>query len=67
MKQEKQFPPISRELMEALQEQFPMRDFGPTVHPRDIDHHYGQRAVITFLEFKYSEQRENSLTSITNK
>ena len=53
--------------MEALQEQFPMRDFGPTVHPRDIDHHYGQRAVITFLEFKYSEQRENSLTYITNK
>ena len=66
MKQENQFPPINRELMEALKEQFPMRDFGPTAPLREIDHHYGQRAVITFLEFKYDEQRENSLTSIPN-
>ena len=53
--------------MEALKEQFPMRDFGPTAPLREIDHHYGRRSVITFLEFKYDEQRENSLTSIPNK
>lgn len=66
MKQENQFPPISREFIEALTAQFPMRDFGPTTPLREIDQHYGARSVVRFIEFKYSEQRENSLTSLPN-
>ena len=64
MKQENRIPPIPTELLEALEAQFPMRDFGPTTSIREIDHHSGARSVIRFLKFKHNEQRENSLTSI---
>lgn len=64
MKQENLFPPINKELLEALDAQFPMRDFNPDTSIRDIDYHSGARSVIRFLKFKLEEQRENSLTSI---
>lgn len=66
MKQENQIPPISDELLKALKAQFPMRDLGLDYNLRDMDYHAGQRSVIHFLSFKHKEQRENSLTSITD-
>jgi hypothetical protein len=64
MTQENQFPPISNELLRALEERFPAQDFGPGESLRELDYHYGQRSVIRFLLAKSTEQRENSLTSI---
>ncbi len=64
MKQENHFPPINDEFLKALEDQFPMRDFGPDTPLRDIDYHSGARSVIRFLKFKRDEQRDNSLTSI---
>ena len=64
MKQENQFPPISNELLKALQAQFPKRDLGLDYSLREMDHHAGQRSVVRFLTFKHKEQREDSMTSI---
>jgi hypothetical protein len=55
---------VSKELIEALDERFPMRDFDTSSTLRELDYHYGQRSVINFLRDKLEEQIENSLTSI---
>ena len=66
MKQENIFPLVPRELLTALEETFPIQDFGPGEYLRELDYHFGQRSVIRFLSNKLDEQAENSLTSITN-
>ena len=66
MIQENIFPLIPRELLTALEDTFPIQDFGPGESLRELDYHYGQRSVIRFLSNKLDEQAENSLTSITN-
>jgi len=57
------FPSVSGSLIKALDIRFPKTDFGPSKVLRDLDYHYGQRAVINFLRVKLEEQNENILTS----
>lgn len=64
MRQENIFPFVAKEIIVALEEAFPMQDFGPGESLRELDYHYGQRSVIRFLSAKLEEQVENSLTSI---
>lgn len=66
MRQENVFPFVSREVLAALEETFPKQDFGPGESLRELDYHYGQRAVIRFLKTKVEDQTENSLTNIPN-
>tara|TARA_Y100000356_G_scaffold111968_1_gene99360 strand:+ start:1868 stop:2068 length:201 start_codon:yes stop_codon:yes gene_type:complete len=65
MKQDN-FPIVSTDVIKALEEAFPKRDFGPNKPLRELDYHFGQRSVIRFLQSKAEEQRENSLISIPN-
>ncbi len=59
--QNKDFPAVSKVFLEALQERFPQKDFDPTTSLRELDYHYGQRAVVKFLEAAFIEQNENIL------
>ena len=57
------FPRVSKTLIKALNEVFPKRDFNTDTSLRDLDYHYGQRSVVTFLINKLEEQSENMLNS----
>ena len=57
------FPTVTKSLLDALNEVFPKRDFDTSVSLRELDFHYGQRAVVNFLMNKLKEQSENILTS----
>lgn len=57
------FPIISAPIMRALEEAFPMRDFGVTDSVANLNYHYGQRSVITFIRNQYEIQNENILNS----
>lgn len=57
------FPPISSQLIERLDEAFPLRDdFEPNTPHETLMYYYGQRAVIRFLQSQYKIQNENILT-----
>jgi len=58
------FYPLNSELVKALEERFPMRDFDNNVTLREVDYHNGQRSVVNFLKDRLEEQIEYSLTSI---
>jgi len=51
-------PPISKQLIEALEEFYPPRDFTPTDSVCQLNFHYGQRAVVNFLKHHYAIQNE---------
>jgi hypothetical protein len=55
------FPAISFQLIKALEERFPQKDFTPSDTCRDIDYHCGARSVIRFLHQTYEDQNENIL------
>ncbi len=57
------FPNVTKMLVKALEEVFPKRDFDTSTSLRDLDYHYGQRSVVTFLKNKLEEQSENIITS----
>ena len=55
-------PYISPELLKALTDTFPPKDFGTDKSLRDIDFYHGQRSVVNFLEHQFNIQNENILT-----
>lgn len=57
------FPRVPQGVLEALEEAYPKKDFGPTTSLRHLDHHFGQRSVIVFLRQLYEEQNRNILTN----
>tara|TARA_A100001388_G_scaffold244308_1_gene202085 strand:+ start:1071 stop:1262 length:192 start_codon:yes stop_codon:yes gene_type:complete len=56
-----EFPAIPLTIVEALEEVFPPRDFDTSTSSRDLDFHFGQRSVVTFLRSKFEQQSENIL------
>ena len=52
------FPSIPKEVVEALNNSFPMKDFGENMEYKSLMFHYGQRSVVNFLISKYNEQNE---------
>ena len=61
MKTNDNFPLISKELVNAIEECFPQRDFGSQTDHNILVFHYGKRSVVNFLRSKYNEQNENIL------
>lgn len=57
------FPNVPQDLVDKLEEVFPMRDYTTKTNLRDLDYAYGQRSVINFLRSKREEQTENILTT----
>ena len=55
--QNKDFPTVSKVFLEALQERFPQKDFDTSTSLRELDFHYGQRAVIQFLEAALTQEQ----------
>lgn len=53
------FPPIPRNVLEALQEVFPMRETTRLDTFEDLRWRGGQRDVVSFLERAYAEQQTN--------
>lgn len=60
------FPTISSNLIKALEERFPPKDYDPSYNPREIDFYCGARSVIRFLKETYDEQNENILNTSIN-
>ena len=56
------FPIVSSELIKALDEVFPPKEFEPKDDLRDMDYYFGQRNIVNFLRAKNAEQNENILT-----
>ena len=59
---ENRFPPVTDELIKALDAVFPAKEFSPKDELRDMDYYYGQRNIVNFLRAKNAEQNENILT-----
>ena len=59
---DKHFPLVSSELVKALDEVFPPKEFGPEDGLRTMDYYFGQRNIVNFLRAKHAEQNENILT-----
>lgn len=57
------WPAVPLSLLEELEKAYPKRDFGPTTTLRQLDFHYGQRSVVTFLRTIYEEQNKNILNT----
>jgi|TARA_R100000149_G_scaffold49197_2_gene20168 hypothetical protein len=57
------FPKVTKTLVKALNDAFPMKDFNPDTSLRELDYHYGQRSVVNFLKLKLEEQSENLLNN----
>tara|TARA_S200002703_G_scaffold143284_1_gene136221 strand:- start:88 stop:282 length:195 start_codon:yes stop_codon:yes gene_type:complete len=57
-----EFPKVTKAMLKALDERFPMQDFGQTDDITKLNFHYGQRSVINFLKSEYHIQNENILT-----
>ena len=57
-----EIPPLSKSLLEALEQSFPSQDFTTDKDLRDLDFHYGQRSVVNFLWHHYRMQNETILT-----
>tara|TARA_R100000734_G_C3229672_1_gene38158 strand:+ start:110 stop:301 length:192 start_codon:yes stop_codon:yes gene_type:complete len=58
-----EFPFVSNELVNELDEIFPPKEFSPKDDLRDMDYYFGQRNIINFLRAKHAEQNENILTT----
>lgn len=59
---ENPMPTVSKSLLDALEQQFPAKDFTPKESYRELDFYYGQRYVINFLKHQYRMQNENILS-----
>lgn len=57
------WPTVPLSLLETLESAVPKRDFGPNTPLRQLDHHYGQRSVVTLLRQVYEEQNKNILNN----
>lgn len=55
------FPTISLNLLKALEDRFPQKDFTTDYAVRDIDYYCGARSVIQFLKQIHEDQNENIL------
>ena len=53
------FPIVPEDLLNKLDEVFPMKDFTQQTDLRDMDFYSGQRSVIRFLISKREEQTNN--------
>lgn len=60
---EQDFPNITIALIQAIEERFPALDFPPTERISELNYHYGQRSVISFLKSQYEIQNENVLNT----
>lgn len=56
-------PTIPHELLEALQERFPLTNPTPTVCERELWIEVGRQQLIEFLSRHYLSQQENILTN----
>jgi hypothetical protein len=56
-----EFPTITKAVLKALEERFPMKDFGQTNDINKLNFHYGQRSVLSFLKSEYNIQNQNIL------
>ena len=59
---EEDFPPISQDLLDALDKAFPERCPNPKWDDRRIWMEVGNVEVVRFLKRKFNEQNENILT-----
>ena len=57
------WPIVPLSLLEHIETAYPKRDFGHTTPLRQLDFHYGQRSVVTFLRTVYEEQNRNILNN----
>lgn len=64
---EKTAPHLTRELVDFIDESFPVRDFMHKSTHAEIMHHFGQRSVVRFLQHKLAEQNESQLSDFLNK
>lgn len=60
------FPTISSNLIKALEERFPSKDYDPSYNHREIDFYCGARSVVRFLKEIHKEQNENILNTKPN-
>ena len=63
MSKDLEFPPISKSLLEALEEFYPKKDFDFDTPSNYLVFHYGQRHVINFLRNQYELQNDNILNT----
>jgi hypothetical protein len=56
------FPPISKDLLEALEERFPEKSPEKGETERDLIWRGGQRSVVRFLLEQHRQRNENVLT-----
>ena len=64
---DKPVPHLNRELVDFIDNSFPIRDFMHKNTHAEIMHHFGQRSVVRFLKHKLAEQNETGLTDFLNK
>jgi hypothetical protein len=60
---ESSFPTVTIALLKSLEECFPNKDFPPTERISELNYHYGQRSVLSFLKAQYEIQNENVLNT----
>jgi hypothetical protein len=60
---EQDFPNVTIAFIQALEDRFPVIDFPPTERISELNYHYGQRSVISFLKSQYEIQNENVLNT----
>jgi len=58
---DKPFPLVSNDLVERLDEVFPLKEFSPKDELRHMDYYFGQRNIVNYLRAKNAEQTENIL------
>lgn len=59
----KPFPPVPKELVQALDERFPERSPDPEWSDREVWMRAGERRVVRFLLRKLQEQEEDTLSN----
>lgn len=60
---EQDFPTVTLSLLKAIEERFPAIDFAPSERISELNYHYGQRSVLSFLKSQYEIQNENVLNT----
>ena len=58
------FPKISKQLLERLEQQIPPRTFQPDVSITDIMYYFGQRSLVEMLRHQYDLQNESIPTHL---
>lgn len=57
------FPPIPKELIEALEKRFPERTPDLRMNIHEIRHKGGEQSVVRFLRAEFDRQNEDPLSS----